>query len=530
MTAGKLLETGGAALGIELGSTRIKAVAIDEDFRPIATGSFDWENRLENGIWTYGFDEILNGVRACYADLKRDALSRHKAVLHSFRAIGISGMMHGYLALDRDSKPLAPFRTWRNTNTQKASDELGSLFSYPVPERWSVSHLYQSILEGQPHLRELRHLTTLSGYVHRLLTGMDVLGIGDASGMFPVDDAALAYDKRMMGLFDDLTAPRNLPWRLGDLLPRILVAGESAGKLTKEGALLLDPSGDLEAGIPLCPPEGDAGTGMVATNSVRKRTGNVSAGTSVFLMAVLERKLKGFYPKLIDLVSTPDGSPVAMSHANNCTGDYDAWLRLFGETLGAFGVDVPKARLYDTLLSKALEGDKDCGGLMVYNYISGETMTSVYEGRPLFMRKPGSAFTLANFMRASLFSSLATMRIGMDILFEKENVALDRLTGHGGFFKTAKVGQTMMSAALGVPVSVTETSGEGGPWGMALLASFMTESFGLSLPEFLDAKVFSNCASSTIDADEEDKEGFGKFYQAYKASLETERTAAKLFS
>lgn len=523
------LTQGQTILGIEFGSTRIKAVIIDSRNRPIASGAFDWENQLENGIWTYSLDAVREGLQACYQNLRKDVASKYGVQLSSFRAIGISGMMHGYIALDAEDRLLTPFRTWRNTITCQASDQLSELFSYPVPERWTISHLHQAILNREEHAAKVAHLYTLAGYVHHLLTGRNVIGIGDASGMFPIDEETRNYDGKMIAKYDELVAGYGFPWKIEDLLPQVLLAGQDAGRLTEAGARLIDPTGGLAAGIPLCPPEGDAGTGMAATNSLRKRTGNVSAGTSVFVMVVLEHKLHGVYNKLIDFVTTPDGSLVAMSHGNNCTGEYDNWIRLFGQAVKAMGFDSSKSQLYDTLLPLALQGDPDCGGLMAYNYISGETMTGIYEGRPLFVRLPDSNFTLANFMRTQLFTALGATRIGMDILFEKENVGLDSLTGHGGFFKTSKVGQTIMSAAMHTSITVMETAGEGGPWGMALLASYLVNGNDLSLPDFLDRKVFGDSRKSSIMASEDDIEGFNKFMEKYKANLCVEKKAADCF-
>lgn len=520
------LKQGLAILGIEFGSTRIKAVAIDSENNPIASGSYDWENQLIDGLWTYSMKAVKLGLQTCYSRLKADILSRYGVTVTSFKAIGISAMMHGYIALDKDGDLLVPFRTWRNTNTKKASDELSNLFSYPVPERWSISHLYQSIIEKQEHLRKLDSILTLSAYVHMLLTGNKVVGIGDASGMFPIDVKNHRYNLEMTEKFDTLIKNFKYDWKLLEVLPKIRLAGENAGYLTAEGAMLIDQQGDLKPGIPFCPPEGDAGTGMVATNSIRQKTGNVSAGTSVFVMVVLDHELEGFYSKSIDLVTTPDGSLVAMSHGNNCTGEYDHWISLLGEAIQSMGLSCSKAKLYDILLSKALEGEKDCGGLMAYNYIAGETMTGIYEGRPLFIRTPESKLNLANFMRSQLFSSLAVIRIGMEILFEKENVKLETLNGHGGFFKTAEVGQIMMSAAMHTPVTVMKTAGEGGPWGIALLASFMANGKGCSLVDFLQDKVFASSDASTIMASKQDMDGFDKFMDRYKSCLAVEETAA----
>ncbi len=513
-------------LGIELGSTRIKAVLIDRSHRPVASGSHLWENKLENGVWTYALDDVWAGLRDCYAKLAQDVLSRYGVVLTRVAAMGVSAMMHGYLAFGADGKPLAEFRTWRNTITGDAVKRLSHLFSFNIPQRWSIAHLYQAVLNREPHVGNIAYLTTLGGYIHWQLTGEKVVGVGDGSGMFPIDNAAKQFDGRMMEAFDMLTAEEGLPWKLSRILPRVLSAGQPAGVLTENGARLLDPSGALQPGIPLCPPEGDAGTGMVATYSVKRRTGNVSAGTSVFAMAVLERPLTKYYPE-IDMVTTPSGDPVAMVHCNNCTSDIDAWIRLFGEAAQALGAAFDEATLYRTLYGKALDGDADCGGLLSYNYLSGESITRFDEGRPLFLRKPDARFTLANFMRAHLYSACASLRIGMDIL-SQEHVGLDAMTGHGGFFKVKNAGQTVMAAALGTPVTVMETAGEGGPWGMAVLAAFLIgRESGESLEEYLSNKVFRQAKSTSITAAPEEVAGFSAFLELYKRCLPAERSAVE---
>jgi len=518
------IERGETILGIELGSTRIKAVLIDSHNEPIAQGGHTWENRLVDGVWTYSLEAIEKGLQAAFASLGEDVKTRYDVVLKRTKALAISAMMHGYLAFDKEDNLLVPFRTWRNTMTEKAAEDLSNLFDYPVPERWSISHLYQAILNKEEHVPRIAKITTLAGYVHHRLSGKHLLGIGDASGMFPIDTKTMGYDRAMLKQFASL---HSHPWRLEELLPSPLLAGEQAGTLTEEGARFLDPSGTFEAGIPLAPPEGDAGTGMVATNSVAKRTGNVSAGTSVFAMIVLEKELSRSYNKFIDLVTTPDGSLVAMSHANNCTGEYDAWIALFNEVLHAVGHSVPKAKLYDALLGKALEGDHDGGGLLAYNYLSGETMTELYEGRPLFVRKAESSFTLANFMRTQLYTALGVLRIGMDILFEKEGVSIDSITGHGGFFKTALVGQKMMASALHTPVATLKSAGEGGAWGIALLASYLINKKGRMLAEFLDQDVFAGAERTIVEATEEEIEGFNAFLKRYKEGLGIEKAAVE---
>ena len=519
------IEAGQTALGIEFGSTRIKAVLIGAGHAPIASGSHEWENRYENGVWTYSLEDVWSGLQASYRDLKNAVQTQYGVSLRTVGAIGFSGMMHGYVAVDKDANLLVPFRTWRNTITGQAAEKLTELFQFNIPQRWSIAHLYQAILNGEPHVREINHLTTLAGYVHWKLTGEQVLGIGEASGMFPIDSTINDYDAGRISQFDELLAAQNMPWRLRDILPRVLVAGEAAGKLTAEGARLLDPSGELQAGIPLCPPEGDAGTGMVATNSVAERTGNVSAGTSVFAMIVLEKALSRLYPE-IDMVTTPTGKPVAMVHSNNCTSDLNAWIDLFQEVTGALGVAVSESQLYATLYKTALQGDADGGGLLAYNYVSGEHITHMEEGRPLFVRTPNSRFTLANFMRTHLFASVGALKIGLDILFDKEQVEIDQILGHGGFFKTEEVGQRIMAAAMNVPVSVMETAGEGGAWGIALLAAYMArKSEQEPLEAYLAEKVFAGEKATTLAPDARDVEGFTAFMARYEQGLGIERAA-----
>ncbi len=522
-----MILAGESVLGIELGSTRIKAVLINDRNEPIAGGGSDWENTLTDGYWTYSLDDVWKNLAICFANLKQDVQQKFGITLTKVKALGISAMMHGYLAFDKGGKLLVPFRTWRNTTTHTASDELSDLFDYPVPERWSISHLYQAILNKEEHVKDVSYICTLSAYVHWLLTGKKVLGIGDASGMFPIDINTSDYDEVMVSKFNTLVQQKGFSWKIESLLPRVLLAGEEAGTLTPEGSRLLDPSGSFVPGIPLCPPEGDAGTGMVATNSIAQRTGNVSAGTSVFAMIVLEHELSKSYNKFIDLVTTPDGSLVAMAHANNCTGEYDRWMALFAQVLEATGAKIPKHQLYDTLLGKALEGAKDCGGLLPYNYISGETMTGIYEGRPLFIRLTENEFTLANFMRAQLFTALGALRVGMDILFEDEKVEIDTINGHGGFFKTPVVGQTMMAAALHTPISVLDTAGEGGAWGIALLASYLAHKDKMKLQDFLSEKVFASSAASVITPSKEDIDGFNAFFINYKKGLAVEKAAVE---
>jgi len=523
----KVIEGGKVILGIEFGSTRIKAVLIDENHAPIASGSHEWENRYENGIWTYSLEDIWMGLQDSYRKLKDEVIEMYATPLRTVGAIGFSAMMHGYMAFDKNGNQLVPFRTWRNTMTGQAQNELIDLFQFNIPQRWSIAHLYQAILNKEPHVKDISYLTTLAGYVHWKLTGEKVLGIGEASGMFPIDSEANDYDERMIGLFNQQLNAENIPWKMREILPRVLVAGDAAGVLSEEGAKLLDPTGELQAGIPLCPPEGDAETGMVATNSVAERTGNVSAGTSVFAMIVLEKPLSTVYPE-IDIVATPTGKPVAMVHSNTCTSDINAWVDLFQEFTNALGVEIDESRLFEMLYKQALLGDEDCGGLLSYNYFSGETITHLDEGRPLFVRTSESRFNLPNFMRVHLFSALGALKIGMDILFEQEKVKLDQLLGHGGFFKTEEVGQKIMAAAMNVPVSVMETAGEGGAWGIALLAAYMlNKSDGESLEGYLTDKVFAGEKGSTVTPDPKDVDGFATFMERYKDGLVIERTAVE---
>jgi len=521
----KAIESGKTALGIEFGSTRIKAVLIGEDHAPIASGSHEWENRYENGIWTYSLEDVWKGLQESYRNLSNEVLEKYNTPLQTIGAIGFSGMMHGYLAFDKDGNLLVPFRTWRNTITGQAAEKLTDLFQFNIPQRWSIAHLYQAILNKEPHIKDISHLTTLAGYVHWKLTGQKVLGVGEASGMFPIDSKTNDYDVRMIKLFNERLEAENIAWKIQDILPKVLVAGEAAGVLTEEGARLLDPTGQLQTGIPLCPPEGDAGTGMVATNSVAERTGNVSAGTSVFAMIVLEKALSKVYPE-IDMVTTPAGKPVAMVHSNNCTSDLNAWVDLFHEFTQVLGVDINQSRLFEVLYKQALTGDADGGGLLAYNYFSGEHITHLEEGRPLFVRTPESHFTLANFMRVHLFSALGALKIGLDILFVQEQVKIDQILGHGGFFKTKQVGQKIMAAAMNVPVSVMETAGEGGAWGIALLASYMLhKAKNEPLEAYLSNKVFAGENSTTIAPDPRDVDGFTTFMERYKKGLVIERTA-----
>ena len=519
------IAAGKAILGIEFGSTRIKAVLVDENNAPIASGAHDWENRLENGVWTYTLEDIWTGLQDCYKKLTEDVQQQYGAVIEKLAGIGFSAMMHGYLAFDKEGKLLVPFRTWRNTITQEASEALTEAFQFHIPQRWSIAHLYQAILNGEEHVPNVDFFTTLDGYIHWQLTGEKVLGVGSASGMFPIDPSTKNYYTSMIQKFDELVAPKGYSWKVADLLPKVLVAGDAAGVLTAEGAKLLDPTGTLQAGCQLCPPEGDAGTGMVATNSVKQRTGNVSAGTSVFSMIVLEKELQKYYDE-IDMVTTPSGDLVAMAHCNNCTSDLNAWVNIFKEFAESFGMEVDMNKLFGTLYNKALEGDKDCGGLLAYNYFSGEHITGFEEGRPMFVRTPNSRFNLANFMRTHLCTSLGALKVGNDILMKEEKVAVDRITGHGGLFKTKGVGQSILAAALNAPVSVMKTAGEGGAWGIALLASYMVQKDeGEKLEDYLQNKVFDGDEGEKMEPNPEDVAGFDEFIKLYKAGFPIERAA-----
>ena len=520
------IETGKAVLGIELGSTRIKAVLIDQENNPIAQGSYSWVNQLIDGLWTYSLEAVWNGLQNCYADLRANVKEQYGTEIESLAAMGISAMMHGYMAFNKQGEILAPFRTWRNTNTGQAAAALSELFVYNIPLRWSISHLYQAILNNEEHVGDIDYLTTLAGYVHWQLTGEKVLGIGDASGMLPIDPTTKDYSVAMVNKFNKLIAPKGFSWRLEDILPKVLLAGENAGVLTSEGAKRLDSSGHLKAGIPVCPPEGDAGTGMVATNAVKQRTGNVSAGTSSFSMIVLEKELSKPY-EMIDMVTTPDGSPVAMVHCNNCTSDLNAWVNLFKEYQELLGIPVDMNEIYGKLYNNALTGDADCGGLISYNYISGEPVTGLVEGRPLFVRSANDKFTLANFMRAHLYASVGVLKIGNDILFKEEKIKVDRITGHGGLFKTKGVGQRILAAALNSPISVMETAGEGGAWGIALLASYLVNKGAQTLPDFLNEHVFANNTGIEIAPTVEEVKGFNEYINSYKAGLPIEEAATK---
>lgn len=521
------IREGRTALGIEFGSTRIKAVLVDESHQPIAMGTHDWENRLENNIWTYSLEDIWNGLQGCYRSLTEDVLAKYGEVLTTIGSIGFSGMMHGYMAFNEAGELLVPFRTWRNTMTEEACKELTPLFNFNIPQRWSIAHLYQAILSGEEHVKDITFFTTLAGYIHWMLSGEKVLGIGEASGMFPIDSTIFDYDQKMLAQFDELIASKGFGWKLAEILPKVLVAGEKAGTLTEAGAKLLDPSGNLKAGIPMCPPEGDAGTGMVATNAVKVRTGNISAGTSIFSMVVTEKALSKVHEE-IDMVTTPDGYPVAMVHCNNCTSDLNAWVNLFDEFAGKFGMKIDKNELYGTLYREALTAETDCGGLISYNYFSGEPVTGLNAGRPMFVRTPDAKFSLANFMRSNLYSAMATLKIGNDILLKEENVKVDALMGHGGLFKTPVVGQQLMAAAFNSPVTVMDTASEGGAWGMAVLAAYMQEKGdGETLPEYLSNRIFAGQTGTTIAPKAEDVAGFDAYVARYKSTLIAEKAAVE---
>lgn len=520
----RAIELGETALGIEFGSTRIKASLINRDHEPIASGDFTWENRFENGVWTYHTDEIHAGLQTCYKNLVEDIKKQYGVTPTTYGAIGISAMMHGYLPFDANWNQLTEFRTWRNTITGEAAEELTKLFHFNIPQRWSIAHLYQAVLNKEAHLPKLAHFTTLAGYIHHCLTGVNALGVGEASGMFPIDSTKMNYDETMLDRFDEQVAAKGYGFKIREVLPKVLLAGDEAGTLTEEGAKFLDPTGTLQAGIPFAPAEGDAGTGMVATNSVRVRTGNVSAGTSDFAMIVVEKQL-GVHREL-DMVTTPSGLPVAMVHCNNCTSDINAWVDLLSEFAGLIGSDVSKGELYPKLFNLAMTGDKNCGGLLSFNYFSGEGVTDLDEGRPLFLRTPDAKFTLANFMRTHIMSAMATLKIGLDILTKEEQVPIDAIYGHGGFFKTPEVGQKILSAAVDAPISVMETAGEGGPYGMALLAAYrIWKQDGEALEDYLESKVFASAKSVTVSADASEVEGFREFLEEYKKALAVERAA-----
>ncbi|MCR5052220.1 MAG: FGGY-family carbohydrate kinase [Streptococcus sp.] len=519
------IKNGHVSLGVEFGSTRIKAVLIDSKQTPIASGSYNWENQLINGIWTYSLEDIWTGLQAAYRNLKLDVAKKYQVPLQKIGQIGFSAMMHGYMAFDKQGHLLVPFRTWRNTITCQAAKELSELFDFNIPERWSIAHLYQAILNKEEHVSNIAYLTTLAGYIHWQLTGEKVLGVGDASGMFPIDSETGDYNQEFLDLFAKKIEDYDLAWNLKDLLPKVLTAGTVAGVLTEDGAKRLDPSGELEAGSKLCPPEGDAGTGMVATNSVAKRTGNVSAGTSIFAMIVLEKTLKKLHPE-IDIVTTPIGDAVAMVHANNCSSDINAWVKLFQEFAGLCGKPISTTYIYPLLFNAALSGDKDCGGVLSYGYYSGESITNINEGRPALVRTPDSHFNVSNLMRSHILSAFSTLAIGMEILVDEENIQIDKILGHGGIFKTPKVGQKLLATAINSPVSVMETAGEGGAWGIALLADYMTHT-EQNLADYLDNVVFADTDVKTVEPDIADVAGFKVYLEKYKKGLAIERAAVE---
>ena len=519
---------GRTALGIEFGSTRIKAVLIDDTYRTIASGDYQWASHLEDGLWSYSKEEIWKGLQSAYASMADDVYNAYGERLTFIGHIGFSAMMHGYLAFDKAGELLVPFRTWQNTNTSEAHEKLSELFQYNIPERWSVAHLYQAVLNKEEHVGKVDYITTLAGYVHWKLTGKKVLGVGDASGMFPIDPTTKTYEAEFLKQFDALDEIAEQPWKIEDLLPTPLVAGTSAGELTAEGAKLLDPSGALQPGIVLAPPEGDAGTGMVATNSVRVRTGNVSAGTSIFAMVVLEHKLKALHPE-VDLVTTPAGDLAGMSHANNFTSDLNAWVGLFGQFAAASGYPLDPGSLYGTLFRAAIADDVDsnCGGLINYPFRSGEFLAGLSEGRPLFVRGPEANMSLGNFMRAQLFSAFSPVKIGMDIMTKDEGVAVDSLVGHGGIFTTPKVTQKILAAAFNTPIKVMSTAAEGGAWGMAVLADYLwhTNEDKSNLADYLDGRVFAGASSTTESPDSDDVAGFEEFFERFRKGLPIEQAA-----
>ena len=522
------IKNGTAILGIEFGSTRIKSVLIDRDHQVIASGSHEWENDYTDGIWTYSEQAIISGLQSSYADLKADVLSRYHVPLTKLGGLGISAMMHGYLPFDSNMNLLVPFRTWRNTITGPAAEKLTDLFCFNMPQRWSLSHLYQAILNEEPHVKDIAFLTTLAGWIHYLLTGCKVLGIGDASGMMPIDSETCSYDAAMVNAFDELVSDKHFPWKLADILPEVLCAGENAGTLTTDGAKLLDPDGELQPGCPLCPPEGDAGTGMTATNSVRARTGNVSAGTSIFSMIVLEKPMSKVYPE-IDIVTTPTGKQVGMVHCNSCTSDINAWVSLFREFAVLMGIKTEPGDVFTKLFKKSLEADPDCGGLVNFNYLAGEPVTGLSEGRPMFLRLPDAAMNLSNFMRAQIYASMETLKYGMEIM-NRENVAIDCVYGHGGLFKTQGVGQNYLAAAIHAPVTVMETAGEGGAWGIALLADYMVYSAdGETLEDYLQNRVFADMKQMTVNPDPRDEEGFNRYMERFISCIPAQKAAAEQF-
>ena len=524
----QIIESANTSLGVEFGSTRIKAVLLSDSGEMLASGNFDWENDLVDGIFTYPLEKVISGLQTAYKALKTEVKEKYGVVLCNIGSIGISAMMHGYLAFNMDGELLVPFRTWRNTITAEAADKLTNALGFNIPQRWSIAHLEQAIINKEDHIKDIDFITTLSGYVHFLLTGEKVLGIGDASGMFPIDSEINDYNAQMISVFDDLHKNDGFNRKIADILPKVLVAGENAGSLTESGALIIDPEGDLKAGIPLCPPEGDAGTGMTATNSVDYKTGNVSAGTSVFAMIVLEKALSKVYTE-IDMVTTPDGKPVAMVHCNNCTYDIDAYIKIISQILKDFGLDLKKSEIYDKLYENALGGDKNCGGVITYNFFSGEPILDLPEGRPTLIRAPKADFSFKNLARSLVFSSFAALKIGMDILTEKENVKIEKMLGHGGLFKTEGVSQKLMASALNVPIAVMSSAAEGGAWGIATLAQFMRKrEENETLGDYLNNKVFASAEITVKEPDDDDRNGFNEYLNSYKNGVLAQSGAVKI--
>lgn len=519
-----LIDEGKISIGIEFGSTRIKAVMTDEKGHILATGGVNWENQLKDNIWIYEIEQVHKGLQDCYADLSANVKAKYNTVIKKANVIGISGMMHGYIALDKEKNVLAPFRTWRNNITYEEASYLTKLFNFNIPQRWSVTHLYQAVLNKEHHLNKIDYLTTLSGYIHYLLTGEKVLGICDASGMFPIDSRTKTYNKKMAEKFNSILTEKGYSFSMESIFPKVLCAGEAAGRLTEKGANLIDISGNLEPGSLLCPPEGDGGTGMVSTNSVRQKTGNISAGTSAFAMLVLEKELSSVYEE-IDVIQTPNGSVSAMVHSNNCTTEINCWVSLFGEALETFGCDVKTDSLYETLFNKAVEGDADCGGLMAYGFHSGEHLLNLSSGCPLFLHEPNAKFNLANFMRTQIYTSFGVLKKGLDILKNNENLELDKITAHGGLFKTKGVAQNILSSAINTPVAVNNAANEGGAWGIAVLACYLKNASKMSLEDFLDTVIFKEPGAAevhTVNPVSEVTKGFEDFMKTYDKYLKAE--------
>lgn len=524
----EIISSGDINLGVEFGSTRIKAVLTAVKGKVIAKSSYDWENQLIDGIFTYDLEEVWIGLKKCYKDIKEFVKQEYDIEITKLSSIGFSAMMHGYLVFDKQGHLLVPFRTWRNTITEQSADILSKQFNFNIPQRWSIAHLYQSILNKEHHVGNIDFLTTLAGYVHWKVTGERVIGIGDASGIFPIDETTLNYNKNMMGQFKELAEKEDFTVSLENILPKVLLAGELGGRLTKEGAELIDPTGLLQEGSFVCPPEGDAGTGMVATNSITPKTGNVSAGTSIFSMIVLEKSLSKYYTE-IDIVTTPVGHPVAMVHCNTCTSDIDAWVKIFHEFAKQIDNNINISDIYKLLYESALKGKFDCGGLVSVNYFSGEPVVNIKDGVPMFIRKADDEFNLSNFIRAHIYSSFATVKIGLDLLFNDEKIKIDKLLGHGGLFKIEKIVQQMMASSLNTPVEVTDTASEGGAWGMAILAEYMSyKEQNQSLEDYLNKEIFAETKSIVCYPNKEETEGFNKFLERYKNTLKIEKFAVDI--